>query len=314
VRQGVRRFTFANLHVRSAIVLDAIVAAAQLGGLFLLGYFGRLSLVSIFAVMGAACALACVSTYLLDPPRVRVERDRLRSDWRQNWAFAKWTLRSYLLGYTAPYVLLWILGLTAGAAAAGILGICNTLIGMTNVMVMGVDNVLTPQATHAFATGGTKGLRRILLRTGAFLTLILGGLFLFVLVTGDWLAVLFFGAAGEGTELILAALALSALMNSIGVVAGNGLLAIDQPRPSFLADVCSLVVTLIAAAVCVPLYGALGAAIATLAGMTAAAAVRAFVLVRYLRGEELPSPTHPHDDFAGNADSRFVMESAEAAI
>ena len=99
------------------------------------------------------------------------------SDWRQNWAFAKWTLRSYLLGYTAPYVLLWILGLTAGAAAAGVLGICNTLIGMTNVLVMGVDNVLTPQATHAFATGGTQGLRRILLRTGAFLTLILGGLF-----------------------------------------------------------------------------------------------------------------------------------------
>jgi O-antigen/teichoic acid export membrane protein len=319
IRQGVRRFTFANLHVRTAILLDAIVAAAQLGGLFLLGYLGQLTLVSIFGVIGAACALACVWTYLLDPPRVRVERERLLADWRQNWAFAKWTLRSYLLGYTAPYALLWILGLTTGAAAAGVLGICNTLIGMTNVLVMGVDNVLTPQATHAFTTGGTKALRRILFRTGAFLTTVLGGFCLLVIATGDWLNVLAFGAAGVGSGGILVALALSALMNCICIVSGNGLWAINQPRPNFLADVVCMVVTLIAAAILVGPWAAQGAALATLAGTAAAAVVRTLTLIYLLRGavadrDARTSRPETEVEEMQAEESHYFVETAEAAV
>ena len=81
--------------------------------------------------------------------------------------------------------------------------------------------------------------------------LVLGGFVLFIFVTGDWLAVLTFGAIGAGTGAILAALALSVLMNGIAIVVGNGLWVMDQPRASFLADVFCLAVTLIAAALLV---------------------------------------------------------------
>jgi O-antigen/teichoic acid export membrane protein len=135
-----------------------------------------------------------------------------------------------------------------------------------------------------------------------------------VLVTGDWLTVLFFGAGGEGTEWILAALAASAMMNGISTVAGNGLWAIDQPRPSFIADLASMTITLLVAAVCVPFYGALGAAVATLAGMAVAASVRVFLLIRCLRSADCVPRSHHGSEIAGDEDSRFVMESAEAAI
>lgn len=314
LRQGARRFAFANLRVHTAIMIDAVVAAAQLGGMLLLGYLGHLTLVSIFAVMGGACGLAIAVAYLLDRPQVKLNRGRLLSDWQHNWAFAKWTLRSYLVGYTAPYALLWILGLTAGATEAGVLGVCTTLVGMTNVLVMGIDNVLTPQATHAFTTEGVAGLRRVLFRTAAVLISMLGGFCLFVLATGDWLTVLAFGSAGVGMSAILGALAVSALMNGIGVVAGNGLWAIDQPRPNFLADVFSMTVTLIAAAVLVLPLGALGAALATLAGMAAAAVVRSIVLARYLLGAELKHRSPASADEAPNEAGRVLAETAEATI
>ena len=283
LRQGIRRFAYANLHVKSTVVLDAVVAVSQLGGLALIGHFGWLSLPSIFGVMGGACALASLGSYLLDPPPVRLVAERFIPDWRRNWAFAKWSLRSYLVGNTTPYVMLWILDLTVGAASAGVLGACATLIGMTNVLLTGLDNVLTPQAAHALAASGAAGLRRTLSRTGMFLVVTLGAFCCVILAAGDWPAVAIFGAAYQGTGAILFTLALGTLMNSIGVVAGNGLWAIDRPRSNFFADVACMFATLIAAALLIIPFGTLGAALATLAGMTAAAVVRTITLLRYLR-------------------------------
>jgi len=303
LRQAIRRFAFARLHVRSAVALDAVVAVVQLGGLALIGYLGQMSLVGIFVIMGGACGLASFGAFLLDKPRVHFVRERLLSDWRCNWAFGKWTLRSYLLGYTTPFVLLWILGLSVGAAAAGVLGACTTLVGMTNVLIMGVDNVLTPQASHAFATGGTRDLRRILARTAAFLVLTLGGFSLLILATGDRLAVLAFGAAGQGSGAILAALAVSTLMNGIGVVAGNGLWAIDKPRPNFLADVFCMFATIVAAWFLIVPLGVLGAALANLAGMSAAAIVRTITLMRYLHRTQID-----HAAAASNPDACLNLE------
>ncbi|MEX2112396.1 MAG: lipopolysaccharide biosynthesis protein [Pirellulales bacterium] len=298
LRQGIRRFAFAGLHVRSAIALDAVVAVAQLGGLFLLGYFGRLSLFGIYAVMGGACGLACWGWYLLDRPRVRFVRERFMPDWRHNWAFGKWALRSYLVGNTTPQLMLWIVSLTVGAAATGVLGACSNLIGMIYVILCGVDNVLTPQAAHDFATGGVKGLRRTLSLAAAFLGLTLGGFCLLVLLTGDWLVVLAFGAHYQGTGAILVTLAVSALMSGLGIVAGNGLWAINQPRSNFVADVCCMSVTLIAAAFLIVPFGALGAALATLAGASTAAVVRGITLARYLEGGDLESNVAANSAFS----------------
>lgn len=287
LRQGIRRFSFASLHVRSAIALDAAVAIFQLGGLFLAGRSGHLSLFVIYTIMGGACGVAGAGWYLLDRPHLRFVRERFITDWRHNWAFGKWTLRSYLVGSTTPQVMLWMLGLTAGEAAAGILGACSTIVGATYVLLNGVDNVLTPQAVGALHRGGAKKLRRFLLHAAGFLALTMGSFCLFALVTGDWLVVLVFGAHYHGTGMILTTLGFSALATSFGIVAGNGLWALEHPRANFVADVACLIVTLIAAAILIPLYEAWGAAAATLSGTVAAAIVRCLTLARFL--EEMES-------------------------
>jgi O-antigen/teichoic acid export membrane protein len=203
-------------------------------------------------------------------------------DWRKNWMFARWALRSFLVGSTTPQIMLWIVSLTVGAAATGVLGACTTVTGVANVLLLGVANVLTPQAAHAYASGGPTELRRILCLATAVLFVPLSAFCLFVLVAGDWLMVLVFGSLFEGSGQTLFTLALSALMVSMGTVAGNGLWAIDQPKLNFVADGCAMGVTLISAALLVPKLGALGAALATLAGTSAAAVVRAITLLRCL--------------------------------
>jgi len=288
-RQWIRRFSFASLELKSAIALDAFVAVAQLGGLGLLGYFGMLSLFRIFAVIGGACGLACVGWYLLDRPHLQFVRERFLTDWRDNWRFSKWALQTYVLGNTTPQLMLWIVSATIGAAATGVFGACNNLIGMAYVVLCGVDNVLTPQAAQAFATGGVKDLRRILILAASFMVITMGVLCIFFLATGDWLVVLAFGAHYQGTGAILITLALSTTMNGLSIVVGNGLWAIHQPRSNFIADVCCMSVTLIAAALLIYPFGPLGAAFASLAGAATAATVRTITLARHLDGHTLES-------------------------
>jgi len=283
LRDRIRRFAFANLRVWYVLMLDIIVAALQLGGLGLLAYFNLLSLVSIYVLIGAACAIASLGWYLADRPHVEFVRERIMPDWRHNWPFAKWALRTFLVGNSTPFITLWILGALLGSAATGLLGGCNTMIGLANMLLMGVDNVLTPQAAHAYVTGGAQSLRVVLLQAGVFLSAAIGGLLLLLIITGDWLAVLVFGSEFQGTAAILIALCLNMLMNSVGTVAGNGLWAINRPQLNFVADVCCMAVTLVGAALFIYPLGALGAALATLSGATAAAIVRLVTLVRQLQ-------------------------------
>ena len=291
LREDIRRYSFANLNVRSAAIVDAVVCVAQLGGLLVLGYLGRLSLEAIVGVMGAACALACVGWLWIERPRVRFKRVRFWPDFRHNWKLAKWALRGHLLGSTTPYVMIWIVGFAMGPVAAGILGACTTLIGITKVLQAGVTNVLTTQSSHAFATGGWHALRRVMFRASAFLGLALGCVCLLVLVTGDALAVLVYGEFYQGCGSILFVLALSALATSLSIVIGNGLWAIDQPRANFVADASCMVVTLVAAVLLVFPLGVLGAALATLAGTVTSAIVRVISLLRAIHSNEFQPAT-----------------------
>ena len=282
LREWVRRFAYANLQIVPAVMLDAVVAAAQLGGLLLLWRLQLLSIFSIFGVMGAACAIACLGWFLLDKPTARFERSQYWPDWTQNWSFGSWALRSYVVGSTIPFVMPWILGLTVGMAAAGVLAACNTLINISNLFLVSMDRVLMPRAAQAFARGGAGDLRRVLKWAALVILPALGAFCLLVFLFGAQLAVFVFGDQYRGHGDILTALALVMFANGVGTIAGSGLWAIDKPRINFAADVVTLLVTIAAGFALVVPWGAFGAALAILAGTSTGCIVRTVRLQRAL--------------------------------
>jgi O-antigen/teichoic acid export membrane protein len=283
LREAIRRFSFANLQLRSAIALDAIVAMLQLGGLILLAYWDRLSIYSAYAVMAGSCLIAGLCWLGLERPQVRFVVQRIRPDWHLNWNFGKWTLRSYLIGDTTFYIALWVLSATSGAAATGIFGASDTIVGVMNVILIGVGNVLTPLGTTALASGGKKELQRVIAHAALFLGITLGFFSLIAILTGDWIVIAVFGSMYRGSGPVLATMAMAILMTALSMCAGSGLWAIDRPRANFVADVCCMIVTLISALLLIRPFGALGAAMTVLAGTTTACAVRATVLARLLQ-------------------------------
>ncbi len=288
LREWIRRYAYANLQIIPAVALDTIVAVLQLGGLLLLWHLQLLSIFTIFATMGIACAIACIWWYAIAKPKVRLEPRRYLPDWTQNWSFGRWALQSYIAGNTSPYFMSWILGLAVNTAAVGVFGAFITLMNIPNLFLISMDRILTPRSAQAFAHGGCEELRRVLMLAAAVLLPILGLFCLVVFAMGSRLAVFVYGPQYEGHAATLSALAVVMFMNGVGMIVGNGLWAIDQPRINFAADVATLVVTFASAALLVSPFGVLGAALALLIGTTTGCIVRTIRLQRALNF--LPAP------------------------
>jgi O-antigen/teichoic acid export membrane protein len=283
MREFARQMSFAQLDLKRATLLDIAAASLQLALLADLAATSRLTVTSTLAALATSSGLATVGWLATAKQRMVVRAAAAVRDWWHNWTFARWALASHLLACTTPYVMPWVVAFSHGEAQTGILGACSTLVGLSNTFLQGLCNFLSPRAAQAFSQGGLIELRSVLRKTALLFGLTLGGLAALAFLVGERAAVLLYGDGFAGTGPLIGVLSLSVLANSAGVVAGNGLWAMERPRANFLADLCSLAVVIAATFVLVPAYGALGAAIATLAGTTTDAAVRLWILKQAMR-------------------------------
>ena len=290
LREYLRQLSFAHLRLSAALMLDTGVSVLQVSGLLLLAWFHVLTAGTAFAVMGVSCALVCLGWFLGTTQPVRIVSADVVSDWRTDWPFARWSLASYLVGCSTPYVMPWLILHAHGVVATGALAACAQLANITSLYVLGVTNVLLPQAATALAQNGLDGLRGVLRHTAWLVVGPLAPFCLLVFLTGDLAVVFAYGPAFVGTGLVLTLLTTAVLMNGLGSIAGNGLYAMQRPHSNLVADICVLVVTVALSLWLLPPHGVTGAAIATLGGVAAGVVTRWVILLR--RISEL-SAAHP---------------------
>lgn len=283
LRDLLRQMTYATLSVRPALLLDILASMLQVLTFAALAACHSLNVVTVFAAMGAACGAAAVAWFITTGASVRVHWGEVGRDFRENWNFGRWALASQLIGCSLPYVMPWIVATTEGEEAAGLLGASGTLVGIANMFVIGFCRYLSPRAARAWIDGGAAELTHVLRNAALLFIALLGPFAVGTALVGNAALRLVYGHALDGGGLILFLLTLNVLANSLGMVAGNGLWAVDRPALNFSADAAAFVITLTATALLVPGHGVMGTVVATLAGTTASAVVRATSLVRCMR-------------------------------
>ena len=286
-----RHFAFAAFQFRLAATMDVCAVVVQLTALALLAAAGHLTVVTAFAAMGLAAAVACACWFIVQPEPLRFVASRLWPHWRENWQFGRWALSSHLIGCAGTYVLPWLLAVVHDESATGLLAGCGKLSALAATFVLGVAHFLTSKAVAAFAEGGPRKLQRVLLAIGTVFVLGVGLFCGIVWVSGDWLLVTLFGADFTGAMPVALILSLSVLLNSIAIIGGNGLWAVRRPQANLISDVAALVATLTVAGLLVENLGALGIAWASLAGGAVGAVVRTATLLVILKG--MPEETEP---------------------
>jgi O-antigen/teichoic acid export membrane protein len=143
---------------------------------------------------------------------------------------------------------------------------------------MGLNNFLMPKAARAFTQHGPHALCRVLRKAMLWFVAVLGSLCLVVLFIGNFLAGALYGSEYGDTGPLIFMLALATFTDALGLTASTGLWAMDRPSTSLVGDVVQLLVTLSSALWLVFPLGAMGIAIAMVAGRAAGAAVRWFAL------------------------------------
>jgi O-antigen/teichoic acid export membrane protein len=273
LREYARRFTLAHLALGIAITIDGVVALLQIGTLLVLRQFDLLSAAAVYASFGAACAVASVCWWLLDAQPMRFSGVRFAADWWRNWSFGRWAMLSQLTGL-AFYALPWILTAVHGVAPAGELAACGTLVGLSNLFVMGLNNFLMPKAARAFSHQGSLGLSRVLRKATLASVVVLGSLCVAMFFAGGWVAGVVFGGEYADTGSLIALLSLATFADALGLTASTGLWAMDRPAANLIGDLLQLFVTLGTALWLVYSMSTMGIAIALVVGRTTGAGVR----------------------------------------
>jgi O-antigen/teichoic acid export membrane protein len=291
LRDLLRQLTFASLNLPRTLILDGVASLTQLVLLGGLALSGHLSAASVCGAIGVSCLLAACTWFIAPTQAWTIDRQRLRTDFQRNWTFGRWALASQLIGCSMPYVMPWIVATTDGEDAAGVLGASGTLVGIANMFVLGICNFLSPRATRALIEGGVHELRSVLMRTALLFLGTLGSFCVATALAGGSILSLVYGRTLPGGGLILFLLSVNMLANSLGMVAGNGLWALERPAANFKADVAALVATLLAMSILVPLYGAMGTVASTVFGTTIGSLVRLATLKFAMRGVISPAET-----------------------
>ena len=279
-----RRFAFAHLRLTAALVLDLAVATILIAGLSLLALTGALSAVTAYAVMGLGCAVGGIAWLGFTRKRFAVKRQPVLRDLSRNWSFGRWAFAGRMVLVTHGQVIPWLLAAMLGTAATGIYFACETVVMLSNPLLLGVGNVLTPRIARAFAQGGRRQVRWVVGKATLMLAIVMAPVCVLFVILGDRILLILYGSEFAGRQYTIAALAIAVLAHALGMAAASGLWVLERPRVTFAANLLGLTITLVMASLLVKPFGILGAACAVPVGRTVASAVQYIAICRLTGG------------------------------
>ncbi len=267
-----RRFAFAELNIRTAILLDASAASIQLAGVVLLAVGGVLSAATTFTVVGVACALPAVVWLVLHWHSFVFCWPGFPADLRTNWRIGRWMLASQLTATLGTFISSWLLALLLSVKAAGLYAACASIVCLTNPILLGLSNVLVPRASQAFSQGGYERLRRVSRESMLLVTSMTGAAAIVLILFGQTLLSLLYGVDYTANQQVITILAIATLFGAASMSADQGLTALERTDLGFGARAIGVAATAFTSLWLIPRWGLLGAAVSPLVGNAVTAA------------------------------------------
>jgi PST family polysaccharide transporter len=256
----VRRQAFAAMEMRSAAILDGCLALIQLACLLSLGLLGQLTVVRALLVVGISGGVIGVVRLLYRRQDYQFVRRRMGLDAYRNWNFGRWFFAGQIVGLIQSYAVPWLLTLFYGAEKTGILMACQTLVLLSNPILLGLSNWLGPTAVRTYLELGVRGLNRLLWRVSLISNGCMLAFTLLLVWLGEWLLTSTFGTSFAGNGHLVAITGITALGFSMTVSGSSGLSAVLYPRVILYGTISGSVVAVLTLPLLVHFWGLTGAA------------------------------------------------------
>ncbi len=273
-KEHLRRVSFATMDMRKAAVLDGSVFVLQVGALLWLAHMGVLSAVTALVAIGVVCGVATLGWLVLQRHEYRIAWEPTVSNLRSMWALGRWISASGVLAIVSSQIYAWLLVTIRGTVATALWAAGSSITSVVNPARMALTNYLAPAAARAYAIGGPRKLRRLVLEMSAVW---LAGAFpfcLLVLVFGARALSVVYGRGYANHGLLVSLFALNLIPVGLSVITSRGLFALERADVDFKINIAPFAIAVLAGIWLVRWHGAEGAAAAGLLGSSLAAAAR----------------------------------------
>ena len=237
-QEFLRRYFFSIGSVVHAFTTDAIRYPGQIVAFVALSQLTELDVNTALWIIFASAMLGLVP-FIRHFERMRWDRKFFRAAIVRHWNFSKWLTVGSIMSMASANLLFIAAGAFLGASAVGALNAARTLLGVTNIVFFGLDNIVPAQAARRFHEAGIGALNQYLGR----LTILVGALTSSIVIVAAvmpefWLR-LAFGPEYSGFGYLVQWWAVVILVYAPNVPLRAGLLAIERTKAIFFASLFS---------------------------------------------------------------------------
>ena len=261
-QEFVRRLLFVRHFNLSALIADLISYGLQLGAIVVLIARQQLSLGTVIWAIGLTSLLSCVFGIIrLAPAPAAVSRADLYATCRNQWEHGRWLLRSTIAQWSSNQIYLFVAASLLSVSATATLAASRNLLGLTNIMMLSLENFVPSTVTRQFLAGGIEAVVRWTRRFRLVLGLTMGAYCVAVAIFAGPLMRLLFGPEYGNTETVVRLMSLCYLLMALKTPSIIALRALSEPRWVFYSFLASSLVTVTISGPLVLWRGLVGATI-----------------------------------------------------
>jgi len=271
-----RRVFFTENRAIAALINDIISYLGRIILLVVLFFNTDLTTAGVLWIIAITSAMAVIiGWYQLN--KLVFSRKKLLSVFKHHWVLSKWLIATAVLQWTSAHYFILVAGSLLGPVAVGALKAAQNIVGISNILYQGFENIVPASASRHFKNVGAKGLTQYLVKVAIF-----GGVANLIIAVSvsifpEALLMFIFGEQYQGYGYILQLYALYYVVSFFSLPLRSGLRVIEMTKPIFLSYLLMSIFSLSFANIFVAYWGLEGAMI----GMLVATGISVFFLAFY---------------------------------
>lgn len=254
-----RRYFFAIQKPAIAFSIDAVRYLGQLSILIAVISTNGASSSTVLWIVTFSSVISVAIGFLKKEPVKIPTREYFKSIVAHHWDFSRWLAAGTLLQWISTNFFTIASSAILGAGAAGAIRACQTIMGVSNIILLGLENVAPRKAASLYHKHGIKAMMKYLDKV-----LLFGGgsmiiLVFFISIAPEFWLNLFFGEEYAGHGDILMWVCTVFLMGVLGMKSFIGLRSIEKTKPIFWVNTVKTIFTLLFSAPLIIYFGLTGA-------------------------------------------------------
>lgn len=159
MQEFIRKYFFVNGLARKAILIDTI---SYIGQVLILSYFVSLyhetiNLRNVIYFISISSGFSIIIGVLIIE-KLEINKFSLKDSFQKNFEFSKWLFLSQLLHWISGNFWTISVSVIMGASSTGALRATQNIIGVLNIILLGLENIIPVKAAHHLAKGGKEKL------------------------------------------------------------------------------------------------------------------------------------------------------------